>query len=125
MGRVMGNLDWRQQAACRDHDPDMWFPDKSETTKRANALRICRSCPVASLCADYARRSGPFFGIWGGEPQSIQAAQNHYKTPVPNAGLKPCGTLAAYRRHARRSEKPCRACLDAHYRDAERRKARQ
>ena len=27
--------------------------------------------------------------------------------------LKPCGTLAAYRRHTRRREKPCRSCSDA------------
>ena len=26
----------------------------------------------------------------------------------------PCGTDAAYRRHLRRSEKPCTPCLDAH-----------
>jgi hypothetical protein len=27
--------------------------------------------------------------------------------------LKPCGTLAAYKRHQRRGEVPCYACLDA------------
>ena len=27
--------------------------------------------------------------------------------------LKPCGTLAAYKRHQRNGEVPCYACLDA------------
>jgi hypothetical protein len=27
--------------------------------------------------------------------------------------LEPCGTLAAYRRHSRRGEKPCEACRQA------------
>ena len=27
--------------------------------------------------------------------------------------LQPCGTLAAYKRHQRRGEVPCWACLDA------------
>lgn len=35
----------------------------------------------------------------------------------PPRQLQPCGTLAAYRRHARRKEKPCRACKDAHNAD--------
>ena len=30
------------------------------------------------------------------------------------ANLQPCGTNAAYRRHLRHHEPPCRPCLDAH-----------
>jgi hypothetical protein len=29
------------------------------------------------------------------------------------AAVQPCGTLAAYKRHQRRGEVPCYACLDA------------
>ena len=31
----------------------------------------------------------------------------------PRWNLEPCGTLAAYRRHSRRGEKPCDACREA------------
>lgn len=36
---------------------------------------------------------------------------------------KPCGTTAAYRRHKRRGEAPCRSCLQANARDKADRKA--
>jgi len=34
----------------------------------------------------------------------------------PGSGprLKPCGTIAAYKRHRNHGEQPCRACMDAH-----------
>ncbi len=35
------------------------------------------------------------------------------KKPPPRE-LKPCGTEAAYRRHKRKKEYPCTACLAAH-----------
>ena len=35
----------------------------------------------------------------------------------PRGDLEPCGTLAAYRRHSRRGEKPCEACRIAANRD--------
>lgn len=32
----------------------------------------------------------------------------------PARDLKPCGTVAAYRRHQRHGEEPCEACKKAH-----------
>jgi hypothetical protein len=40
------------------------------------------------------------------------------------AALRPCGTLAAYRRHLRHSEKPCEPCAQANRRDWADRRAR-
>jgi hypothetical protein len=43
----------------------------------------------------------------------------------PSWNLEPCGTLAAYRRHSRRGEKPCEACRQARNADGQaRRRAR-
>lgn len=42
--------------------------------------------------------------------------------------LKPCGTSAAYQRHIRHREVPCRPCVEAHRRrllDYERRRGRK
>jgi hypothetical protein len=34
-------------------------------------------------------------------------------TSTPRTGLMPCGTRAAYERHRRRGEEPCRPCFEA------------
>lgn len=59
---------WRDRAACKDEDPEDWFPAKND---RADMVKkICRdSCPVTSECLDYALQHRIFddeSGIWGG-----------------------------------------------------------
>jgi len=61
--------DWRQAAACRDTDPDLFFPvgttgpaiDQIEAAKA-----VCRACVVQNECLEYALVNGEKFGIWGG-----------------------------------------------------------
>ena len=55
---------WVVFAACRDADPDLFFPAGREEELRA--LAVCASCPVRSECLDYALEAGERFGIWGG-----------------------------------------------------------
>lgn len=60
--------DWRDRAACRDMDPDMFFPigttgpalDQIETAKG-----ICRVCEVREECLEYALMTNQEAGIWG------------------------------------------------------------
>ena len=40
----------------------------------------------------------------------------------PRWNLEPCGTLAAYRRHSRRGEKPCEACRETRNADSQARR---
>lgn len=57
----------------------------------------------------------------------LRASEGHLiscKGPWRHADLKPCGTLAAYRRHLRHDEQPCESCLQAGRRDWEDRSAR-
>ncbi len=63
-------MNWRHQAACRDHDPELWF--SGNPYEQAAALAVCRSCPVVDECRAFAddnnRISGyPLQGIWGGK----------------------------------------------------------
>lgn len=63
-------MNWRHQAACRDHDPELWFSGKPY--EQAAALAVCRSCPVIDECRAFAddnnRINGyPLQGIWGGK----------------------------------------------------------
>lgn len=62
-------LDWRDLAACADHDPDMFFP-AGETGPAADqirfAKRVCAACDVQDECLTYAIETNQASGIWGG-----------------------------------------------------------
>jgi WhiB family transcriptional regulator, redox-sensing transcriptional regulator len=67
--------DWRVNAACRDADPELFFPDgaigsaRAQRAQRAQvktAKLICRGCPVSATCLNWALASGQEAGIWGG-----------------------------------------------------------
>ena len=60
--------DWRDQAACRDADPELFFPDddRSARAQVKTAKLICRGCPVSATCLNWALASGQEAGIWGG-----------------------------------------------------------
>jgi WhiB family redox-sensing transcriptional regulator len=61
--------EWRRTAACRDTDPDLFFP--VGTTGPAieqieNAKAVCRQCESQSACLEYALATNQDSGIWGG-----------------------------------------------------------
>jgi WhiB family redox-sensing transcriptional regulator len=58
--------DWRLAAACRDLDPDSFFPAGNvgpADTQTAEAQRICLTCPVRSPCLDWAIKYRQDYGI--------------------------------------------------------------
>ena len=57
--------DWRDDAACRDADPELFFPDGDRAQVKTAKL-ICRGCPVSATCLSWALASGQEAGIWGG-----------------------------------------------------------
>jgi WhiB family redox-sensing transcriptional regulator len=60
---------WRADAACRDADPELFFPDgdlRSAWAQVKTAKLICRTCPVSATCLNLALASGQEAGIWGG-----------------------------------------------------------
>ena len=61
--------DWRADAACRNADPELFFPDgdiRSARDRIKAARLICRCCPVSVTCLSWALASGQEAGIWGG-----------------------------------------------------------
>lgn len=66
-------LAWRDRAACRDADTNLFFPGPGEGHKVRDALAYCSTCPVRDACLAYALgfadRDLP--GIYGGttEPE--------------------------------------------------------
>lgn len=65
----MSGTEWTDQAACRDHDPELFFP-VSETGPGARqaerAKAVCATCPVRQQCLDFAVSNGLGHGIFGG-----------------------------------------------------------
>ena len=57
-------LAWRQRAACRGVDPDIFYPVTDEDAEDAKA--ICRACPVEHACREWALNSREKDGVWGG-----------------------------------------------------------
>ena len=55
---------WRELAACRGADLELFFPERGESADPAR--RICTSCPVRQPCLDYAITNRIVHGIWGG-----------------------------------------------------------
>ena len=58
------NLSWRQRAACRGVDPDVFYPSSEEEGEEAKS--ICRVCPVRESCLEYALANRERDGVWGG-----------------------------------------------------------
>lgn len=57
---------WREQAACRGADAEIFFPPGEEESLVAPAKAICESCPVTDECLRYALATNQTEGIWGG-----------------------------------------------------------
>lgn len=55
---------WRQRAACRGVDPDIFYPVSEEDAEEARA--ICRSCAVMESCLEWALANRERDGVWGG-----------------------------------------------------------
>jgi WhiB family redox-sensing transcriptional regulator len=57
---------WRDEAACRDENPELFFPLPSNTADERRAKAICWTCPVREDCLADALTTGASEGIWGG-----------------------------------------------------------
>ncbi|MEN2423045.1 WhiB family transcriptional regulator [Streptomyces rimosus] len=60
---------WRDRAACRTEDPDLFFPAGSTgpwAAQLVDAKRVCARCPVLHECRRYALELPAEYGVWGG-----------------------------------------------------------
>jgi WhiB family redox-sensing transcriptional regulator len=55
---------WRELAACRGTDLEVFFPGRGESA--GPARQVCAVCPVRQPCLDYAITNRIVHGIWGG-----------------------------------------------------------
>jgi WhiB family redox-sensing transcriptional regulator len=60
--------DWRTQAACRDTDPDLFFPvgTTGQAIDQIEAARtVCLECDVREPCLEFALATNQESGVWG------------------------------------------------------------
>ena len=61
--------DWRNRSACRDTDPDLFFPvgTTGPAIDQIDAAKgVCRSCEALEPCLDFALATNQESGVWGG-----------------------------------------------------------
>jgi WhiB family redox-sensing transcriptional regulator len=74
-------MDWRHRAACRDEDPELFFP--IGTTGPAllqveDAKAVCRQCRVIEDCLSWSLETNQEAGVWGGlSEDERRAAKRH------------------------------------------------
>ncbi|MFJ3043856.1 WhiB family transcriptional regulator [Streptomyces tendae] len=64
------NTNWRAASACRNEDPELFFPIGNTgpaLLQIEEAKAVClRRCPVMERCLQWALESGQEHGVWGG-----------------------------------------------------------
>ena len=74
-------MEWQSSAACRDEDPELFFPVGTSgpaVTQVAQAKAVCGRCPVSSQCLTWALDSGQDSGVWGGKSEDERRALKRY-----------------------------------------------
>lgn len=61
---VSGDINWQEEAACRDLPPSYFFPSDGAGVEAAK--QICAECVVKADCLEYALSNRIDHGVWGG-----------------------------------------------------------
>ena len=59
--------EWRDEAACKGLDPNLFHTARGESTREAVA--VCVGCLVVEQCLEYAMSNNIKVGIWGGKSE--------------------------------------------------------
>ncbi|GAA4950321.1 hypothetical protein GCM10023205_08700 [Yinghuangia aomiensis] len=73
----LDRMDWRHRAACRDEDPELFFPIGNTgpaLLQIEEAKAVCRRCPEMEACLQWALESGQDAGVWGGMSEDERRA---------------------------------------------------
>ncbi|MCW2717033.1 MAG: WhiB family transcriptional regulator, redox-sensing transcriptional regulator [Pseudonocardiales bacterium] len=77
---------WMEHAACRNLDPETFFPIGSglPAQRQARAAKaVCRPCSVREQCLRWAMRAGHEEGVWGGlDADERREAQRRLRNPA-------------------------------------------
>ncbi len=75
--RPKGQPDWRSMSACRDEDPELFFPDPRGPglTQLELARAVCGRCRVRPECLSFAVETVQDHGVWGGTSEEERRAE--------------------------------------------------
>ena len=125
------NPHWRDDAACRQHNAELWFPNhqpgRGTADVYADARAVCITCPVIADCLEHVLTTREDHGMWAALTPEQRANLYRDRPPArrdaPSLGLVPaekhysttaaCGTPAGYQRHRWRGETTCPDCREA------------
>jgi WhiB family redox-sensing transcriptional regulator len=109
------NARWRDFAACRGLDPNVFHPERGAETTSPKS--VCVECSVKTECLSFALTNYEKHGIWGGlserERRAIRGQLTKEGRLQPPMQAIDHGTAAGYHAHRRRGEQPCRLCMEA------------
>lgn len=104
------HVNWREDAACRDADPELFFPvgmTGPALRQIREAKRICCGCPAQAPCLAWALDHGVTDGVWGATTEGQRRALRSLVRGTTNgredgdAGqARPAATRDAYQRTA-------------------------
>ena len=83
-----GRQGWLDRAACRDLDPERFFPEPGEQVKAAEAKAICAGCQVRDQCRDLAVKAAGGIdqdhGVFGGTLPAERSRLRGNRFPEPS-----------------------------------------
>lgn len=89
--------DWREQGACRQTDPEIFYTYGAERAAKA----FCQGCDVRDACLQDALRRAEPWGVWGGLDEKERRKLLRDSGLRPARSLGPCD-LCGRTRYSRR-----------------------
>jgi len=77
-------VNWRENAACCNADPDLFFPigtNGAALRQIQEAKLICRSCPAQLPCLSWALDNRVADGVWGGTTEDERRVIRSHRAP--------------------------------------------
>ena len=74
---MSSSQDWRAKAACRDKDPELFFPVGNTgpaLQQIEEAKAVFRTCEVVDECLKTALDTNQDYGVWGGYSEDERRA---------------------------------------------------
>jgi WhiB family redox-sensing transcriptional regulator len=63
---IFEHPEWMTEGACRNENPNVFFPPPGLNQFADEAKKICARCNVRVTCLEYALENEEAHGIWGG-----------------------------------------------------------
>lgn len=111
------DIDWRQDANCKNVDPELFFPSGNGHTSNltiAAAKQVCAGCPatIVTGCARYALQTHTTYGIWAGQylGETANTRRTARKHLAIIAGLADAPEITHPHKASLYIGKPCRTC---------------